>query len=364
MRVLIRTLPLGYGNYGGILQAWALQKALETMGHLPITDVSERPKSVARSVLKRAALFARSPLPSSWRVIPGDTRRHQDEPLLEFVRSEIRTTRVFGSLSRTARQSVLQNVDAFVTGSDQVWRAAYADVPSYLFDFLPARDRSVRVSYAASMGSVAQNKWDANEISKIGTLLDGMRAISVRETDAAEWIEEQFGLRAVVAPDPTLLIDVERYRSLANTVATSPHNGGRYLLAYVLDTSPELRHSIELVAEQRGLPIVDMERSGRRRTVQEWLALIQRAELVVTDSFHGTVFSALFNTPFLTLVNQERGAERFATLATLLGVEERLAHTVGGIADPRPDAWAWSDINRRIEVARNDGMDFLGAAIV
>ena len=365
MHVLIRTLPLGYGNYGGIIQAWALQKALVNMGHTPVTDVSERPRSLPRSAIKQIALGARSTMPLAWRAIPGDAKRYRDHPLSDFVRDNIQTTTLFHSTSKTPRANVLTAVDAFITGSDQVWRSDFADVPSYMFDFLSRGDPRPRIAYAASMGSLRQNRWSNGEVAQIRELLGAFSAISTREDESAAWVRQEGRRDCEVMPDPTLLVDTEGYEQLfgrpfvSGVIPDQP-----YLLAYILDEGTEIDNAVQALARRLNLRVVSLETSPteQRRTVYEWLGLIRGASFVATDSFHGTVFSALFNRPFATYTNKRRGLARFETLARALGLGAQMIDSQSALATAPVAEIDWATVNVKVTEMRLRGVDFLRRA--
>ena len=130
-RVLIRTLPLTTGNYGGILQAFALQTAIERLGSFDV-DIDITRRLGRRSSWKHAILALKSallPIP----IFAVERRDAMNVDVLKFL-DRIRTVRVFG-LRRRPRP-IIGTYDFFVSGSDQIFRPAYGDVASYLFDFL------------------------------------------------------------------------------------------------------------------------------------------------------------------------------------------------------------------------------------
>lgn len=330
MKALIRTLPLRTGNYGGILQAWALQTALRDLGVDPVTDISVRPRSRAARTLAAIGRPARNLLPGSLDLLPGDARWRGDVRVREFVSREIATTSLFRPYATSVRASRLNRFDAFIVGSDQVWRSDYADVPSYLFDFLAKDDPRPRIAYAASFGSLEANAWGPNEVEGARSLMNRFTAIGCRESSGAEWIRETLSVDAVTVPDPTLLLDRDRYARLVRDHGEArgvPSN--RYVLTYALDRNVNQWRQVNDVASTLNSQVFDVRASGApgsapRPSPAEWLSLISHAQLVVTDSFHGMLFAALLGRPQIVIPNRQRGLDRFDALAEMLGANPLL----------------------------------------
>jgi len=368
MKILIRTLPLRSGNYGGILQAWALQQTLRDLGTEPFTDITSRPRNRLARTLAAVGRPTRNLFPAQWDLLPGDVRWRGDVKVREFVRAEISAVRVFRPYSKRPRSRVLDSFDKFIVGSDQVWRTAYGDVGSYLFDFLPAEDVRPRVAYAASFGSIESNDWSAQMIAEASELMGRFTALGCREQTGAQWITESMGLEASAVPDPTLLLEAERYRELIRRLgAWREAPSGAYVLTYLLDSSPELSAEVHSAASEQGASVFEVGNSGSlglrkpRPSPAEWLHLIDNAAFMVTDSFHGMVFASLFNTPHVVIPNRSRGLDRFQALSTMLNTQGMLApdiREIGAIAaaSGRMD---WAPTNERISKARSEGLGFL-----
>ncbi len=364
MRVLIRTLALGHGNYGGIMQAWALQQVLREMGNDPVTDVSVRPGNGRLRTLKAAVLAARRLLPLSWTILPHDRDKYRNSPLMTFVDEHIVTVRVFRRSSARPRKSVLSDVEAFIVGSDQVWRQDYADVPSYLFDFLRPDDSRPRIAYSASMGALSLVRWSKSELEHLVTLWRRFTALSVRERSASEWMRVNAGMDASVTPDPTMLVERNDYDNLISEIPESA-SVLPFMLVYILDTAPGRMEYLRQIADMRGLQLVvaDPPSLRLRRSIPEWLRLIRDADVVVTDSFHGTVFSIIFETSFVALVNRERGADRFDELVARFDLPNRFIDDVHDASDVLNEYIDWRVVRQRLQRARVDGREYLTRAL-
>lgn len=371
VNALIRTLPLSNGNYGGILQAMALQRALNLAGFDRVcTDVSRTDQGGSLAQLRRAARRKAGQLsptvPASW-----EARRAVDRwrrPLDEFVAENIRTVRLH--VNRRPKASVVRQTDLLVSGSDQVFRPNYGDVLSYAFVHPTFKDLP-KVTYAASFGHDNLADWPRELREKFGNALLGFSRVSVREASAVALLKDEFGIAAEQHIDPTALLNPSEYRSIGLT-AGRRHAGRPYILYYVLDETPTSREAVLRHAAKTRLPIDRITGSlpigigTDMLTIPEWLSLIDNAEYLVTDSFHGTLFALMLNTPFITVVNYDRGASRFNSLLQQFGMRERAIQSGGFSVDAESmiDALVstsidWSAVNAQLAHLRERGMAYL-----
>lgn len=309
MRIGILTQPLR-GNYGGVLQNWALQQVLRELGHEPVTiDVLPYPDCYLfiLSTLKSLLLW---PIPSRRRKF----RRWSEGriPLFEdFVNRQIVKTPVCRYYSM--RIVKMESLDALVVGSDQTWRPMYNMgrlLPDMFLRFA-SKFNGKKVAYAASFGV---DKWEFTDrqTSICASLAKRFDAISVREMSGVKLCERYLGVDAIVTLDPTLLVEKEAYAKLCERIPSSKE---QFLAAYVLDTSKEVDEIIIEESERQGLPVRRYSADQRAQlTVEEWIAIFRDASFVVTDSFHGTVFSIIFEKPFRLVANEKRGGARFTDL--------------------------------------------------
>jgi hypothetical protein len=374
---LIRTLPLENGNYGGLLQAYALQTHLRKLGLEPVTDTARR--FDRRGWKYRAKHAARTGLLSlgyhnaEW---IDRAARAKDEPLVaEFARDHLTTVDLF-THSGTVDEELVAATDVFVVGSDQVWRRRYTDVRSYLFDFLDIGDNRPRLSYAASFGRDDLAEYDSSLCDDAAVLLGRFDAVSVREESGVQLVHRLADVPAEHHIDPTLLLPRSHYEELAADRAADVTAGS--LVDYVLDNSASARRIVQEVASRFGSATVSLipetARSYRelsanperfaRPTVETWLATIAAAGFVVTDSFHGTVFAILHNVPFISVVNANRGAARFESLLKMFDLQDRLVRP-----DERVDlalverSISWTETNARIDQERARADDYLTRAL-
>lgn len=355
-RVGLLTLPLS-NNYGGILQMIALYEVLKQEGYEPVLiDKRARYRTLREQILD---LLGKIPM-QNLRGARGRAliaRRHRS--YFESLVDE-RTAPVWTSQDIEKELQRL-GISTVVVGSDQVWRLGYqkdAAELNYFLNFGSADMR--RVSYAASFG---YSVWpDLEKTDDIRACLARFNAISVREesgrTICAETFKRDDAQRVL---DPTLLLDPDYYRKLIEPRTAPPG-----VLAYVLDREEETRKLAQEIAVARGnLPVRFLSPEAQDFTgISDWLAEFANAEFVVTDSFHGTIFSILFRKPFLTLMNSRRGVDRFTTLFDTFGLTDRgLMDWVGGLPPVVATDPDFDEIASTLEEQRETSRNFLRIAL-
>jgi hypothetical protein len=334
MKVAILTHPLGT-NYGGILQNYALQQVLKNLGHQPVTlnyqfEIPRKTKilSWGGRLLQRLR-GKKIPLrvwttPKEHSIITQYTGR--------FIRKHINVTDSF--FLDKIQEIDIGRPDAIVVGSDQVWRGSHPDVSHFFLRDFDGQNIK-KVAYAASFGV---NFW---EYSKSDTelckrLVQQFKAVSVRENGGVNLCKKYFEITPQLVLDPTLLLKCEDYDTLVN-IKQIGDKRTHYIMTYVLDKTPAKMRMIEKVSQSLGLlqktVMVDnyFNEVGKKGLesciyppVEDWIRGFRDADFVVTDSFHGTVFSILYHKPFVSFVNKYRGADRFISLLSILHLEERL----------------------------------------
>ncbi|MDE6453242.1 MAG: polysaccharide pyruvyl transferase family protein [Muribaculaceae bacterium] len=313
----IITFEFNY-NYGAILQATALADVVRSHGYaVEIVDrgwgITPPQCNNRLSISKLVGKYY------SLRALEGFKRRHWT--LSRKVQADADIARL------------LDSYDRVITGSDQIWNSACVPTMGLYYFGCHAAPEKV-VAYAPSFG---HKRFDA-DAGCIGTLrahLQRCRALSVREADGLELLRTVFGIEgAERVLDPTMLHDADYYRRLAGVRRA---RRTRTLAYYLLDHSPEKQAAVERLAAAHGLkpvsinkpvdngvPVLGRLRALRYPSVENWLRKIDEAAMVVTDSFHGTVFSILFEKRFVAFGNEKRGNSRFHNLLGMFGLEHRL----------------------------------------
>lgn len=342
MKIAIMTLPLGK-NYGGIMQAWALQQVLKRMGHEPVTiDRQPVPKGLAHHATRlgyRAAMKA-----VGKRKAPINFERYWPTILQHthaFIDQHITMSEPLDSTAKLKTHFDREQYDAVIVGSDQTWRPQYSpNIDNFFLDFLEGKEIK-RIAYASSFGV---DHWEFTEAQtkRCAELAKAFDVISVREDSGVELCRKYLGVEATHVLDPTLLLEKEDYEQLIGQDRLSDKPQGVY--TYFLDKTPDKLELARQVSEELGVSIyscqakygIDQDVSATLEDftmpdVRDWLAGFANAKFVLTDSFHGMVFSVIFEKPFIAVVNENRGATRFVSLMGRLDLENQLCKVVSGI---------------------------------
>ena len=312
MKIGILTQPL-LNNYGGTLQNYALQTVLMKLGHKPIT-IDYMPKSSLvgywLSCLKTILYFF---IPSKRRGFSSHPRRKFRNPkFAEFTSKRIKTTKMVSRLSNSLIKEY--GLDAIIVGSDQVWRPNYnRHIEDLFLDFVNNK-KTLKLAYAASFGT---DEWEytAAKTEQIRPLIKQFNAISVREQSGVDLCKNYLDVEAKQVLDPTMLLELADYKEICQNIPADKDN---YILAYVLDMTPEKKKLLEEKAIEIKLPVKTFSAEDEATlSIEEWLSKFRDASFVMTDSFHGTVFSILFGKEFRCMQNSKRGSSRFDTLLSL-----------------------------------------------
>ncbi len=184
---------------------------------------------------------------------------------------------------------------AYVVGSDQVWNADITqDDPAYLLSFVNSNDK--RNSYAASIGSC---RFDAEREATFHRELRTFRVLTVREKSALESYPFLKECGAEVVLDPTLLLTKEEYAAIASKRRTKR----KYAFLYTVPQADQLRRFAKDYCQKQGWVLIDIKKSMRaflHSAPEDWLSFILNAEMVFTNSFHGTAFSIIMEKQFVT----------------------------------------------------------------
>lgn len=371
MKIGILTHPLET-NYGGNLQAFALQKVLRDMGYEAIT-IDRHNKEQYSSIFRHILSFAKRVLRHyifhenvsvNWNpFISEEEYKYISRNTQQFINKNI-------LLTRKVLSSELNDIDeeyafdAYVVGSDQVWLPGYC--PNSFLDFVN-RPGVTKLFYAASTGARNFTE-DALLLSKCRELVKDFKAVSVREQSLVKLSKDFLNVDAKCVLDPTMLLRKEDYIALCDANNCSK----RFLFTYILDSSPDKKEVIGKIAEKESLQIVNgnVEQYYVKTSklnmdacvfpsVESWIEGYNNADFIVTDSFHGTVFCLLFNKPFITIGNPQRGIERFKSLLQMFGLENRLVTSVEEALTIYSKEVDFTYANSILEKYRQESLDFL-----
>ena len=327
MKIGIITIPPSF-NYGNILQAWALQTVLQRMGHA-VEIIVARPRRIKLPPYKKPLVYAKRIFLKYSGANRNIIVRYEDALAVLLQHTE-RFIQQYLNLCeyKSFCDIPVNRYDAFVVGSDQIWRKRYnSDICKCFLSFTEGWNVK-RVAYAASFGT-SNWEYSMEETIDCARLLSIFDGISVREADAVRLVDERFHLKAIHVLDPTLLLEKEDYIQLFQNASTPPGSGD--MLCYILGKEIEVQNKIHTIATERGLkPFKVYSRFDDQSApmseriqppVETWLRGFYDAKLVVTDSFHATVFSIIFQKPFILFGSGVRGNERMESLLKMAGFD-------------------------------------------
>jgi len=346
MKIGILTCPLA-SNVGGILQNYALQHVLKHLGHHPITINYGARYPICRWLIGRirsllSGHFVYVPFPWNNRI---GSLNYQ-----KFIKKHINRTIFFKDI--TEKVISKYEFDAIIVGSDQVWRKDYnRNLYSMFFDFAESYD-IIKISYAASFGVT---KWDytENETERCRNLISNFNAISVRESSNVVLCKTYLGVTATEVLDPTLLLEKDIYIQLCSKIPIRKN----ILFAYILDPDEEKTSIIYEIAKKKNLSVYIKSSEinlKEKDSIEEWISFYRDASFVVTDSYHGTLFSIVFNKDFITIPNSRRGLSRFSSILGLFCLNERLYN--GNI---NINTINWEKVNLILEKEKKKSISFL-----
>ncbi len=379
MKICIITHPL-HNNYGGLLQAYALQKVLSDMGHEVVTDKdgywSDALKYSCKYKLYQsiALIIFKLHLNRLFK-IPSYTINSIIKDLVwckkfkeyintnkKFIADNIKTIKLINHRSNPSLKE-LSRFNAIIVGSDQVWRSIYVKPQIYFLGFDKPKN-IIQIAYAASFGVDNIDEYTHKEKEDAKQLIRNFDAVSVREDSGILICNKELGSEARLTLDPTLLLEKEEYLNLVRNIIPNKNIGH----CYILDKNKEKDAIIDILSKKLNIKFKNShpysntsnnEQNASHCTIYNWIANFRDSKFVITDSYHGTVFSLIFNIPFISIVNKNRGTTRFHSLLKLVGLEDRLIYNKSDLDQIEIENVNFREANFRLNRLRKESIDFL-----
>lgn len=369
-KIGIITYWITRSNYGTILQNYALQTFLRSLGFETFLIRTDIPlgcsrKDYYKSLLQKNGFFSligyfksRLLCKIAWKIL-SENKNDEKRKFPDSVDKYLNPTKIFRSLSEL--ESDCPMADIYIAGSDQVWNTYgenYAtiseQIKAYLLCFAP--DSARKISCAASFG---KNSLDLEFESLFKQELSEFDFISCREKSGVEICRKLGVENAVLQQDPTMLLSSDEYKKIASK-KLAPKKP--YILLYLLgnDTDFSIRR-LKQFAKSKKLDVVYVPANEAQKinfykktypTVEEWLGLYENASAVVTNSFHGTVFSLIFNKPFLSVHQKGKFETQNVRIDSLLedfGLKNRI---FSGDFEKLFSSVDFEKVNKRLEEIR------------
>ena len=343
MKVGILTLRL-HSNFGFLMQSYALQKIVKEYGHEPFHFfIKEEPLNAYEKVIGFFKKIARNTISGTHYPLfvyypTEEDMKYKDRNTWEFIDKHLSLTPYIPSLT-TKNAHKIPSYDAYIVGSDQVWRREFTDdILCYYFNFTP--DNSKRMAYAASFGKDTIS-YSSKAIDECKRLLKRFDAVTVREDDGVRICKENFDYNATKVLDPTLLLSQNDYLELIEDPEI-PFSEEPYIFTYILRPNKEKLDFIQRFSDDRGMKVINimpevLEKVGKRRidecvypSISTWLKGFSQANYILTDSFHASVFSIIFNKIFYVINDSTGGITRIPSLLNTFGLTNRYARDYDG----------------------------------
>ncbi|MCP3941557.1 MAG: polysaccharide pyruvyl transferase family protein [Desulfobacteraceae bacterium] len=360
-------------NYGAVLQAYALKKAIEKIDRrLKIEIIDYSPKFVDTSVPTFPGIDLLKPVISIFNFL-----RYLWRLFIYFRFSSIKKRKAFQAF-RSNMMSIspqfynlkndIINYDIIITGSDQVWNTDITKGDStYYLNCCP---KAKKVSYAASFGHQNLVTIEKEYVKKYVSRID---CVSVRETSAVEEIKKILGKEVMHVLDPTLLITKDEWKkNICNKVLPIADS---YLLIYSLELNQTLYKTAKVVAKKLNLKIVEIGLNGLRRPYQQadfifncvgpqgFINLFLNASFIVTNSFHGLAFSVNFKKNFYCAPHHTRAA-RMLSLLTILKLKDRLILNQNAKLNKENFSVDFTGVHEKLQQERDKSILFLSKALI
>ena len=355
-------------NYGSILQSYATQKAIEKLNHkceiIDYTRLDEQGKNKAKTLCKKSKMWNKNFLTRFlYYVIQTPNYLFSYNKFKKF-RSKLlnQTATEYSSVEQLKNN--LPDADVFCAGSDQIW-GTIGNQPcdsAYFLDFVPKNFKCI--SYASSIG---RDKISPEIEKNIKEFLPRFSSILVREKSAVNIIKNEGIDNVELVLDPTLLLSREEWNTLCKGISHKK----KYVLVYQLHENKKLQKYAKRFAKKVGLPLVricptaqNLARGGKLvflPTPQEFISYFRDAEYVVTDSFHGTVFSIIFNRKFIDIL-PDITSTRITNILSLLKLENRILNSYDDFSLVDKDI-DYIKVNNILEINRSISIEKLKDAI-
>ena len=283
-------------------------------------------------------------------------RKYINERINSFINKHI----IYGEQSIVTENDLKlianDSYDAFIVGSDQVWRKIYmkgVSMESFFLDFVPSY--KLKLSYAASFG-VDYSEFTSEDVLKCGNAFSKLDYVSVRESSAIDLIDNVFKWKSInkvqLVLDPTMLLKVSEYKNLLNLKKKYMN---KHVYSYIFDRSSEVEKIEKYLSDKYSIITTSSSdvvysqqingKDNRLISPKEWLETIYNADLVITDSFHCCVFSILFQVPFIIISNSDRGNSRLNCLLKMFCLKQRFFRSYEWFLQNEEKLFAKNDFN-------------------
>ncbi len=332
-------------NYGAVLQAYALCEYLQDLGH-DAEIINFYPPRYKKNIFRAIMTKHLKLIPKRIKEIP------KEQEIEKFRTAYLRRSEYYSGNKKLKQKQPIY--DCYICGSDQIWNMSFLrygerrKTYTYFLDFAPKE--KILASYAASFGTEIYADDLHDDIKKYLKRLD---FVSVREKTGLDIVNGLGIYNACVVPDPTLLLPKQCYEKFLQNKDPKTE----YAYSYMLHGRERDADILFKQLKKSGIDIVYSSNGG----IENWLTEIYCSKIVITNSFHGVVFSIIFEKPFVAVLIEGSGMnDRILTLLHKLGLEDRIFN---GDISIIHKAINWQTALQKLNQYRESGIDFLNKVL-
>lgn len=372
---MVGLVSVSIHNYGSLLQTYAMQKSLDKL-EIQNEIILYRSNPVKQFYRVFNFPFLKMKLKLYQRKIITKLFYHEiyksaavrDKEFMKFKEKYCRfTTQI---TSREVLNRLGKEYSAIVLGSDQVWNPANLEMDFYTLNFVP--QEKTKVAFAPSFGvdSIPEKQKEATK-----AYLSRIQYISCREIAGAEIVEKLTGREVPVVCDPTALLSRDDWNEIKSD---KQYIDGKYIFCYFLGSNSEHRKFAEKVKHRTGYKIVALQHLDEfvKEDLnfgdvtpydvgpQDFINLLSRAEIVLTDSFHGTMFSIYYHKQFFTFSRfadgkKESTNSRILSILGLMNLSERKLTGEEDVGECLSKNIDWNDVQNRLNSFKSVSLKWL-----
>lgn len=366
-------------NYGTLLQAYATQQVFEGLGFEtnilyytsnPLKDfyrIFNIPFLKTKLKAVNVRLITRIRYPLIYKNV-----QIREKAFMNFRKTALKITPKFESKSQLS--DFVSRCDGVILGSDQVWNPQNLEMDYYTLNFVP--ENIPKIAYAPSFGV---DEIPGRQIRRTEKYLKRINFISVREIAGAGIVKKLIGKSVPVVCDPTALLTANQWEQM---MSAKKYIRDKYVFCYFLGANETYRKFAEKVSALKGYKIVALQHLDEfvksdlnfgdivpyDVDPSDFVSLIANAEMVLTDSFHGTMFSLYFHKDFFTFNYDIQGSKnsvnsRIDSIMDIMDIKDRRLSGTEAVEDCMERQIDWENIDFRLNNFRKESMDYIQNAL-
>lgn len=349
-------------NYGAALQAYGLQEAIKSL-EIDVEIINYVQPYIVNKY--RTIRIDNSNLKKFFKSVLSTVLHYKNFSMKEKEFNQFRNEFLKISNTKYNDMTTIKGYDIFVAGSDQIWNFKITNYDTAFFlDFVDSS--SLKVSYAASIGDVVLND---NDKMFIKNYISNFDYISIREESGIQALQELTKKELVHVLDPTFLLDKDKW----GNICLNKYNGKEYIFVYSVSASNKIIQIVNKISQILDLEVylltdkLNVKVKNHKRCYGigpiEFIDLVKNAKFVISDSFHGTAFSIIFEKNFISVSN-EVGGTRIKDLLERLNLSNRVIKNLDEINQQYEFEINYIIVNEILKLEKNKSVNFLKECIL